>query len=31
VLFIKENRSVVKSGQDGRVNAVFKPKGEPAR
>lgn len=31
VLFINENRSVVKSGQDGRVNAVFQPKGEGTR
>jgi len=30
-LFLKENRSVVKGGQDGRVNAVFKPKEEGAR
>jgi lipopolysaccharide export system protein LptA len=31
VLFLKENRSVVKGGQDGRVNAVFQPKGEGVR
>jgi len=31
VLFLKDNRSVVKSGQDGRVNAVFTPKGEAGR
>ena len=31
VLFFKENRSVVKGGQDGRVNAVFQPKQEVAR
>jgi lipopolysaccharide export system protein LptA len=31
VLFLKENRSVVKSGQDGRVNAVFQPKAGVAR
>ena len=30
-LFIKENRSVVKGGADGRVNAVFQPRGEEAR
>ena len=30
-LFLKENRSVVKSGTDGRVNAVFQPKGEGTR
>ena len=26
ILYLKENRSVVKGGQDGRVNAVFQPK-----
>ena len=31
VFYLKENRSVVKGGQDGRVNAVFQPKGEGAR
>lgn len=31
VLLLKENRSVVTSGQGGRVNAVFQPKGEEAR
>lgn len=30
-LFFKENRSVVKSGGDGRVNAVFQPPGEGAQ
>ena len=30
-LFLKENRSVVKSGVDGRVNAVFQPQGEGTR
>lgn len=30
-LFLKENRSVVKSGTDGRVNAVFQPQGEGTR
>ena len=27
-LFLRENRSVVKGGADGRVNAVFQPQGE---
>lgn len=31
VLFIKENRSVVTGGRDGRVNAVFQPKAEGPR
>ena len=31
VLYLKENRSVVKGGQDGRVNAVFQPKAEGTR
>ena len=31
VLYSKENRSVVKGGQDGRVNAVFQPKQEVPR
>lgn len=30
-LFLRENRSVVKGGQDGRVNAVFQPRGEGGR
>jgi lipopolysaccharide export system protein LptA len=30
VLFLKENRSVVKSGQGGRVNAVFTPRKQGA-
>jgi lipopolysaccharide export system protein LptA len=30
-LFIRENRSVVKGGADGRVNAVFQPQGEGRR
>jgi lipopolysaccharide export system protein LptA len=31
ILYLKENRSVVKSGQGGRVNAVFQSKGGAAR
>jgi lipopolysaccharide export system protein LptA len=30
VLFLKENRSVVKSGQGGRVNAIFAPRKQGA-
>lgn len=30
-LLLKENRSVVTGGQDGRVNAVFQPKGDGSR
>jgi lipopolysaccharide export system protein LptA len=30
-LFLRENRSVVKAGADGRVNAVFQPQAEGAR